>query len=149
MKRSLVAIGTLLLGMLGLLTATGTIVAGCGDDDENAGQSCESVDDCYPELDPADIQGDIVCMDRVAGGYCTHLCQDDSDCCAADGECPSGHPQVCAPFESTNQYYCFLSCEDADVGDENADTYCQDFASEEFGCRSTGGGSDNRKICSP
>lgn len=139
-----------------LLLALATGIGGCGDDRppydpyaENAGSSCIDESDCYPYVDPGDIEGDIVCMDRVSGGYCTHTCTDDSDCCAADGECETGHPQVCAPFESTGQYYCFLSCESDDIGSYDESDYCYEFAHTSFSCRSTGGGSDNRKVCVP
>ena len=62
------------------------------------------------------------------------------------------HPEVCAPFESTPDMYCFLSCEDADLQTANAtdaDTFCHTYAGPSFGCRSTGGGSKNRKVCMP
>jgi hypothetical protein len=58
--------------------------------------------------------------------------------------------------------YCFLSCEPADIaaavdagatdaGDAgiSGDNYCTANASSEFGCRSTGGGSQNKKACLP
>jgi hypothetical protein len=44
---------------------------------------------------------------------------------------------------------CFLSCEASALGGADETTYCQDFAGAAFSCRSTGGGSANRKICSP
>lgn len=139
-----------------VLAATGLGLSGCGDDeppyrpyDENAGSSCNDESDCYPELDPADLQGTVVCMDRVTGGYCTHTCNDDNDCCAVPGECETGHPQVCAPFESATARYCFLSCERADIGSYEENAYCHEFAHTLFNCRSSGGGSDNRKVCVP
>jgi hypothetical protein len=47
---------------------------------------------------------------------------------------------------------CFLSCEaavvsGADAGDAN--TYCGKNANSAFSCRSSGGGSQNRKVCVP
>lgn len=93
-----------------------------------------------------------VCLDRVTNGYCTHLCTQDSDCCAVSGECKTGHPQVCGPFESTGKKYCFLSCEEdiiADAKSTDASAYCASYANAAFGCRSTGGGSQNRKVCMP
>jgi hypothetical protein len=120
-------------------------LGGCHDHHENTGHTCTAVDQCYPGVNPADLLGAAVCLDRVPGGYCTHLCVDDTDCCAVDGECETGFPQVCAPFESTGDRYCLLSCEG--VADET--TYCQDHASSDFGCRSTGGGAANRKVCVP
>ena len=118
----------------------------------NTGQACASVDPCYPGVKDGDLLGDAVCLDKVTGGYCTHECTKDSDCCAAAGECPDAHSEVCAPFESTPEKYCFLSCEDADVDATtlaDADQYCKTYAGSTFGCRSTGGGSQNRKICMP
>lgn len=133
--------------LVALLAVAGA--GGCDDEDgtpENTGRPCETADDCFLELeDPALLRGEVVCMDRVPGGYCTHHCVTDADCCAVEGECETGFPQVCAPFESTGQYFCFLSCED--VADEAA--WCHEGAGESFSCRSTGGGTDNRKVCVP
>ena len=106
-----------------VLIATGlcAVAAGCGDDHDdwssgtpdNAGQACTAPAQCYANLEDAGaLQGEVVCMDRVEGGYCTHRCQTDADCCAVPGECWSNLLQVCAPFESTGEMYCFLSCED-------------------------------------
>ena len=131
-----------------LLVALATTVAfGCDDGGggENTGLSCTAATECFRGIDPADIQGTIVCMDRVPGGYCTHNCITDADCCAATNECRTGFPQVCAPFESTGQDFCFLSCEG--VADEGP--YCQANAGPAFNCRSTGGGTTNRKVCVP
>ena len=120
---------------------------------EKAGQPCTSAAECYSGLDGSALMGGAaVCIDKVTGGYCTHVCTVDTDCCAVPGECRTAHPQVCAPFESTGQMYCFLSCEDvnlADSGQTDANAYCGAFAYTGFGCRSTGGGSQNRKICAP
>jgi hypothetical protein len=127
----------------------------CGDDGHGddsspdmAGEACEVVDDCYEGVDHADLAGDVQCLDRVPGGYCTHLCQSDADCCAVDGECKTDLPQVCAPFESTGLMMCFLSCEAADVGGDT-DAYCHEHAHPDFVCRSTGGGAANRRVCVP
>jgi hypothetical protein len=132
---------------------------GCGDDDddgpigEQTGQSCANANDCFRNMDGAALQGgEAVCMDRVENGYCTHHCGVDADCCAVPGECATTLPQVCAPFESTGERFCFLSCEAADVSgsgftDENE--FCRFHAHRSFGCRSTGGGSENRKVCVP
>ncbi len=115
---------------------------------EQAGQTCDVPDECYPDVDDLDaLRGDVICLDRVAGGYCTHLCTTDEDCCAVEGECRTGYPQVCAPYESTGMMMCFLSCEADDLGGDDPDAYCYDNASREFTCRSTGGGSENRKVC--
>lgn len=122
---------------------------------ENVGQACTSASQCFATLDGAALQGEAKCLDRVTGGYCTHLCQTDANCCAVPGECSTGSKQVCAPFESSGQNMCFLSCEkedlrpaaDGGVLDENA--YCQTYAGSDFSCRSTGGGKNNRKVCVP
>lgn len=49
---------------------------------EQAGQSCKVAADCYPNLDGGATKGAVQCLDRVTGGYCTHLCATDADCCA-------------------------------------------------------------------
>jgi len=128
-----------------LLATLALLLPACGDDHEATGTACASASECYPGIDPATIEGEIVCMDRVPGGYCTHHCVTDADCCAVTSECRTGFPLVCAPFESTGELFCFLSCEG--VADEG--TYCQANANQAFGCRSTGGGSANRKVCVP
>jgi hypothetical protein len=139
-----------------MFTLSGFLLVGCGDDDSEGptgtGQACESADQCYPGVEDDTLLGDAVCLDRVDGGYCTHHCTQDSDCCAAPGECPDARAQVCGPFESTGEMYCFLSCEDTDLegtGIDDADAYCEHYASAAFHCRSTGGGSNNRKVCVP
>ena len=91
-------------------------------------------------------------MQQFTNGYCTHHCATDSDCCGVPGECPAGRPEVCGPFESTGEMYCFLSCEDADLttaGMTDSTAYCHRYANIDFICRSTGGGSQNRKVCVP
>ena len=93
-----------------------------------------------------------MCLDRVPGGYCTHICSVDTDCCAVPGECRTSYPQVCSPFESAPDKYCFLSCEDRDLADAgvvDADTFCATYAWVGFKCRSSGGGTQNRKVCTP
>jgi hypothetical protein len=133
------------------------LLSACGSSDDgagptNTGQACKVAADCYPGLDPTTLKGDPVCMTRVPDGYCTHACTQDLDCCAVAGECPNGLPQVCAPFESTGEMNCFLSCEAADVtnaGFTDSTAFCQAKANAAFICRSTGGGSQNRKVCVP
>ncbi len=118
----------------------------------NTGQSCMNAEQCFAGVEAGAIVGTAICLDKVPGGYCTHSCTADADCCAVPGECPRGSPEVCAPFESTGQMDCFLSCEDSDlkrVGYTDGSAYCAYFASSEFICRSTGGGADNRKVCVP
>ncbi len=117
------------------------------------GQTCTTAEQCYPGIDAATLKGGVaVCMTQFTNGYCTHLCATDADCCGISGECPSGYPEVCGPFESTNEMYCFLSCEANDVGAaglSDGTTYCQSYANRDFICRSTGGGAQNRKVCLP
>lgn len=143
-----------LRGLFGCLLL-GPLAFGCGSDDAaptQTGRPCSAVEQCYPGLDQTQLSGAAECLDRVSSGYCTHHCVADSDCCKLSGECPSGHAEVCAPFESTGEMYCFLSCEDEDLekaGVVNGDVMCHTFAGADFGCRSTGGGSDNRKVCVP
>jgi len=139
---------------------------------EQTGQECKVASDCYPGVDGgADsgaLKGAVLCLDKVTNGYCTHKCTQDSDCCAVPGECKTGLVQVCGPFTSTMENQCFLSCEDKDInaaiaaqapdggydggtvdGGSREDAYCKAYASAAFGCRSTGGGKNNRKVCLP
>ena len=136
---------------LGIALGSAVAIACHDDEGENAGQSCDAPGDCYPEVADEDLPalGELVCLDRVPGGYCTHLCTTDADCCSVEGECETDFPQVCAPFESTGMFMCFLSCEPADIGDNDEGSFCQEYAHPDFGCRSTGGGSENRKVCVP
>jgi hypothetical protein len=146
------------------LVSTMAFAAACGPDDDdggggsggtgggspdNVGSVCKAPADCYPALDGGALSGPAICLDRTDEGYCTHECQTDADCCAVDGECKTGIKQVCAPFESTGKMMCFLSCEDADTGGADGTQHCRDNVSPDFGCRSTGGGSKNRKVCFP
>jgi len=148
-------------------------VAACGDDDtggpgggagtgnggsagrppEQTGAYCEVDDDCFPDVAEDALQGDALCLTAVRDGYCTHTCTTDDDCCAATGECKTDLPQVCSPFQSEDGMMCFLSCEDEDVDRvddvEDEQAFCQRYASSDFICRSSGGGSNNRKICVP
>jgi hypothetical protein len=116
---------------------------------EETGSVCESDDECFADLE---IEGEAMCLDRVRDGYCTHSCESDDDCCAVDGECLTDFAQVCSPFESAGTMMCFLSCEDEDVEAADADddqAFCQTGAGSDFICRSSGGGSNNRKVCVP
>jgi len=138
---------------------------GCsGDDDgtesgnsgrlEQTGAICDSADDCFPDVAEGELAGEAICLDRVRDGYCTHDCSGDDDCCAAEGECKTTTKQVCSPFESTGTMMCFLSCESEDIQNADSDAddeqeYCQREAGPDFICRSSGGGSDNRKVCVP
>lgn len=126
------------------------VAVACREDVEYAGQPCEVPGDCYPEVaDLATLQGEVECLDKIEGGYCTHLCVTDDDCCAVEGECIGDFPQVCGPFENQADKRCFLSCEDENLDGLSGDEYCDRYAYPGFGCRSTGGGSENRKVCVP
>lgn len=120
---------------------------------EETGSICEQDSQCFPDLAEGELLGEAVCLTRVHDGYCTHTCEQDSDCCAVPGECKSDLPQVCSPFESAEGKMCLLSCEDEDLaGDpdaEDANDFCQRNVSRDFSCRSSGGGSENRKVCMP
>lgn len=145
-----------------ILLAAGLSVTCNNDDDGQAdeggngspdqvGSVCAVPDDCYPDVE-GELAGPALCLDRVRDGYCTHECSSDADCCAAEGECKTDLPQVCSPFESTGMMMCFLSCESSDVqaaGAEDDQAFCQHEASPDFICRSSGGGSNNRKVCVP
>jgi len=103
-----------MFGRILLCLSVACTVVACGDDDndhgggsddspEETGQQCGVADDCFIDLRGDDgIQGEAVCLDRVEGGYCTHTCATDADCCAVDGECETDLRQVCAPFENTD-----------------------------------------------
>lgn len=141
---------------------------------EQTGQACTSVTECYPDVADAAALGEVRCLDRVPGGYCTHACAQDTECCAVPGECKTDFKQVCAPLESTGTTQCFLSCEDEDVARAAADggleprevgdagdagdggaavdpatLFCQRYGAAGLACRSTGGGRENRKVCLP
>lgn len=142
------------LGFLGALILGTSCNNGDGEESspDYAGEACASIDECYDEVEPGALRGDPICLDRVEGGYCTHHCTADTDCCGVEGECLGNRAEVCGPFESTGEMYCFLSCEDDDLKKTtltDADLYCQTYASAAFHCRSTGGGSKNRKVCLP
>jgi hypothetical protein len=130
---------------------------GTGQSPEQTGEACEVAAECFPEVDHSALAGEVVCIDRVENGYCTHTCEQDADCCAVEGECDTDLLQVCSPFESMEGMHCFLSCEDEDLrpaedggaGEVDPDEFCQREAHPDFICRSSGGGSDNRRICVP
>lgn len=133
---------------------------------ESAGQTCTAAAQCYSGVqggaDSGAILGAVTCLTKVTNGYCTHTCTQDTDCCAAPGECTTGVKEVCSPLENQGAQYCFLSCEDADIqravaanadagyaADAGADSYCHTFAGASTSCRSSGGGTKNRKVCLP
>ena len=146
---------TMLIGaILGGAFLAATLSGGCHDEDndgnlDTVGQPCEVAEDCYPGVEHEDLLGEVICLGEVEGGYCTHLCETDEDCCAVEGECDEENDLVylCAPFESTGQKFCFISCED--TAEMESNEYCQHWAHLNFICRSTGGGSENRRVCVP
>lgn len=148
---------TSLVALLASTACSGSS-SSAGSGPTNVGQSCSQASQCYPALqgdaagDAGGIQGQVTCLTQVTGGYCTHTCTTDADCCAVPGECTPGFNEVCASFESTAQMYCFLSCDandiaGADAGTTDPTTYCQRWAWATSTCRSTGGGSANRRFC--
>jgi hypothetical protein len=150
------AIQTALVAVLATSACSGTGGSGGAGPSQQVGQSCSQASQCYPGLlDAAALQGQVTCLTQLQGGYCTHTCQSDADCCAVPGECTPGFKEVCASFESSGQTYCFLSCDPNDIaaapnaGTTDPAVYCQRWASSTFTCRSTGGGSANRKFCGP
>jgi hypothetical protein len=130
------------------------LLGACGSDSEHVGTPCTMASQCYPGVQSqSTIHGTVTCLTQYSGGYCTHSCVTDADCCAVAGECRTGFPQVCASFENQSGTYCFFSCADADIaaapngGTTDPNGYCQHFAGSSLTCRSTGGGSANRKFC--
>ena len=96
---------------------------------------CDVADDCPTH------QGVVTqCLDGDGeDGFCTWSCTVDADCAFDEVD---DWPRVCAPLESEEGQHWFPSCEGA--GDDEPDA-----CPRGFGCRSTGGGSDKRKICFP
>jgi hypothetical protein len=145
-----------------LITVSALLLAACGDDDDekaddepdrpdDTGAACMTADQCYPNVAEGMLQGEAHCLEEARDGYCTHTCASDDDCCAVTGECKTDLAQVCAAFTSTDETWCFLSCEPADVDDAmyaDANEYCQREASRDFICRASGGGAP-KKICMP
>jgi hypothetical protein len=83
--------------MLALLLTS----AGCGDSSSAAppqvGSSCETAVQCYDGLDAGGLSGQVTCLSQVSGGYCTHTCTADTDCCTLAGECSDGRPSCAVP----------------------------------------------------
>ncbi|WP_394835723.1 hypothetical protein LVJ94_02190 [Pendulispora rubella] len=131
-------------------------LAACSSSDDSndrpapTGLTCSNTNQCYAGLDAGALRGNAVCLTELQGGYCTHTCTADADCCAIAGECPNGIKEVCSPVQSAEQKYCVLSCESADLpAGADATAFCRERANPNFTCRSTGGGSQNRKFCGP
>lgn len=149
--------------LLALVAASGAVLAPACSSSNNTGgpgagatgSTCTAPAQCYPGVNTAALHGQVTCLTQLQNGYCTHTCTADTDCCVVAGECRTGFKEVCASVESSAQLYCVLSCDAADVamapnaGTTDPTTYCQDWANPTFTCRSTGGGSQNRKFCGP
>jgi hypothetical protein len=116
-----------------------------GDDDLETGDQCAVAADCFEEIDHEQLAGEVTCITKVDGGYCTHECLTDEDCCTVPGECDDGFEYLCAPYTATGESYCFISCE----GTVENEHFCRDNAHPDFTCRSTGGGADNKFVCVP
>ena len=121
------------LGRLLLVPCWLGLLAACGGPEIY--RPCEAAADCLQQV-PEDAEG--VCLDKANEGFCSWACTDDGDC--DDGA--AAPPLVCASFESEAGRFCFPSCDEA--LDDDAEACPPDFV-----CRSTGGGSENRKICFP
>ncbi len=113
-------------GIVGLTVACGStdFYAAC-----EAAAQCESL---VPESATAQ------CVEKEQGGFCTWSCQSALDCA---GDADDEWEFTCAPFESSPGLYCFPHC-NQEVSDNLA-------CPEGYGCRSTGGGADNERICFP
>jgi hypothetical protein len=119
--------------------------SGCGGGDPTYAP-CDTPDDCaVPE------EAEAECLDKAGEGFCTWSCSSDADCAFDDDPDPDW-TRVCASFESEPGSHCFPSCREGDEGDESDESDESDgdgSCPEGFSCRSTGGGSDNRKVCFP
>jgi hypothetical protein len=150
------------------VTATNPEAGTPGRSAEPAGEACTSPAQCYLGVEAGAVSGEVTCLTKVTNGYCTHTCAGDTECCAVPGECRTNVKQVCSSFENQDKQYCFLSCEDEDIAKaiaansndgfydggatdaaSRADAYCRSFAGVSTSCRSSGGGSKNRKVCLP
>jgi hypothetical protein len=137
-----------------VLALMATVAACGGGANEQVGTACATPSQCYTNLgDASGVRGTVACLTQYTGGYCTHTCTSDSDCCAVAGECRTTHREVCASFENQPQQYCFLGCDPADIaaspngGTTDPTAYCQRFFNPSSTCRSTGGGAANRRFC--
>ena len=107
-----------------------------GCDKEVSYETCEVADDCEAW---APDSAEPVCLEKSGGGFCSWECATDPDCADDPDE---DFAYVCSSFEDTEGLYCFPSCNE---GEDSEAEVCPDG----FTCRSTGGGTDNRRICFP
>jgi hypothetical protein len=110
------------------------VALACGGGDLYA--PCDEPEQCS-DLVPEDATAE--CVDKEGGGFCTWSCTEDAGC---DGDQDDDWDFVCSPFESNPGMYCFPACNED--GEDDLDE-----CPPGYGCRSTGGGADNRKICFP
>lgn len=153
-------------GGIGGMGAVGGLGTGGERNPDVVGGSCDVASECFPTVDHSTLSGAVTCLTEVEGGYCTHECETDADCCGNDAgvDCRTTLRQVCAPFQARGTKYCFVACEDDDLTappdagttladgaplDLNATEFCQREAHSDFICRSTGGGAENRRACLP
>ena len=105
------------------------------DDGPDIYEPCESAETCeVPEDQTAE------CVNGDGGdGFCTWACTTNADCNPPDDY----HWDFqCAPFESSEGSHCFPAC---GGGEDPGEPECP----PDYECRSTGGGSENEKICYP
>ena len=106
----------------------------CGGEDIYA--SCDEAADCG-EIAPDSAEPE--CVPKENWGFCTWSCTEDSHC-SEDGD--EDYDFVCASFEEQTGKFCFPSCREEGTEEEEV---CPDG----YECRSTGGGSENRRVCFP
>lgn len=99
-------------------------------------RACDVAEDCTDQPDDHSAE----CLDKGGEGFCTWSCTSDADCALDDGD---PWTMVCASFESSEGTWCFPACQNDDAVDE--DEICPG----NLGCRSTGGGTDNQRVCFP
>lgn len=131
-----------------LLAASIGVGFACGSPAPATGQGCMVVEDCYPGVDPALLPG-VDCVEKFPGGFCTHTCEVDEDCCAVEGECADGLVYVCSPYENDKTKRCFLGCGAEVLGDVDGAAHCSNYVSPAYVCSSSGGGPENREVCRP
>lgn len=114
------------------MTSLLLLFLGCG---EELYATCEVADDCEVPSDEVEA----TCLPKAGEGFCTWTCGTDADCDDPDRDDrePDDVGLVCASFEDEEGAWCFPPCD----GDDGCPP--------DFTCRSTGGGSENQKVCFP
>lgn len=100
------------------------VVPGCNDSGLYA--PCDAAKEC----DVPDGR-EAACVKKDDYGFCSWTCTNDSECQHDDEDL------LCASFEENPDQYCFPSCASRQS--------CPD----DFTCRSTGGGANQRMVCFP